>query len=41
MQVDADGSLGGGQTYVDVVTLEGVTGLDLATMDADGNIDWT
>ncbi len=40
MQVDADGSVGG-QTYVDVVTLEGETGLDLATMDADGNIGWT
>ncbi len=40
VQVDADGSVGG-QAYVDVVTLEGETGLDLATMDADGNIGWT
>ena len=40
VQVDADGPAGG-QTYVDVVTLEGETGLDLATMDADGTITWT
>ena len=40
VQVDADGSLNG-QTYVDVVTLEGETGLDLATMDTDGTITWT
>ncbi|MDP6547221.1 MAG: calcium-binding protein, partial [Phycisphaerae bacterium] len=40
VQVDADGSLNG-QTYVDVVTLEGETGLDLTTMEDDGNIVWT
>ncbi|HIJ43903.1 MAG: calcium-binding protein [Rhodospirillales bacterium] len=38
VQVDADGV---GQDYVDVVTLEGETGLDLTNMENDGNIVWT
>ena len=38
VHVDADGA-GAGTTVIDVVALDGVTGLDVGQMIADGNLD--